>query len=682
MGAITEYKDFEIAVSSDAGAYFAEVVKSPSGECARTRITLPFDPVYAAEKVELAILRSARGMRQTVRMRDTDLLAVGKGIFNALLHEPPEIRSLYIKSRASLQDNVRLRLKLRIDADALSRLPFEFLYDNFEVKDYLGLHFQTSLVRYMRMDRPSTCLAVDGPLRILAMVANPRTDLYPDLNVTGERNRIEKAIAKLHERGEVDFKWVRGETHNDLFEALVQGPWHVFHFIGHGDAGEEVDGEYKSEGSVILTSESGGVQKVSGSDLRRLLGLQSSLRLVILNCCNSSTGSMSVARSLVTAGVPAVLAMQFPISDDAAIELASGFYTALSGGEPVDGAVTAARIKMSVIPTSRTEWGTPILHMRSTDGQIFSRKAVSPGSPPSPAPPALTATRPLLRVVPAVAVPKPEPTLDTQESAATAASPAVSGPFGVSGFAELEEAADEREAALRGTPLDATNMRDLTTEQLVAAAEWGEKARKQQPTNEPLLKRLAAAYFELGSRFRRENANKSFVNISMAVQLNPANSEYVYTRANMFARSEQFEFAERDINKAIELDPARGELHWAKGVIHLLEARKGMSPKQLQNAIDSFNRAITCDHAVAKYYSSRGAAYHRLGNLEKAREDLDKALALDPTDGKTYYNSAHVRQQQQDQAGAIRDLRSAIAFGYALAARELQLLEAATETRH
>jgi Flp pilus assembly protein TadD len=255
-------------------------------------------------------------------------------------------------------------------------------------------------------------------------------------------------------------------------------------------------------------------------------------------------------------------------------------------------------------------------------------------------------------------------------------------PFDDPGFADALADADERDASLRGSPLDVANLRDLTTEQLVAATEWGEKARKQQPNDGPLCKRLAAAYFELASRFRRENTNKSFVNTSMAIQLDPTDPEYVYSRANMFARNEQFELAERDINKAIELEPARGELHWAKGVICLLEARKGMCPKQLQCAIDSFNKAIECDRTVAKYYSSRGAAYHRLGDLDNARADLDKALELDPADGKSYYNSAHVRQQQHDLAGALRDMRSAVTFGYALAARELQQLEAATETRH
>jgi hypothetical protein len=68
--------------------------------------------------------------------------------------------------------------------------------------------------------------------------------------------------------------------------------------------------------------------------------------------------------------VPAVLAMQFEISDDAACEFSEVFYTSLASGNPIESALGAAR---SALLNDRnfTEWATPVLFMRSTDGRLF-----------------------------------------------------------------------------------------------------------------------------------------------------------------------------------------------------------------------------------------------------------------------------------------------------------------------
>jgi hypothetical protein len=64
-----------------------------------------------------------------------------------------------------------------------------------------------------------------------------------------------------------------------------------------------------------------------------------------------------------------VVAMQFEISDDAAITFATEFYSSMVDGFPVDAAVTEAR--KSIREMSSVEWGTPVLYMRSPDGALF-----------------------------------------------------------------------------------------------------------------------------------------------------------------------------------------------------------------------------------------------------------------------------------------------------------------------
>jgi hypothetical protein len=62
--------------------------------------------------------------------------------------------------------------------------------------------------------------------------------------------------------------------------------------------------------------------------------------------------------------------MQFPITDRAAHTFAADFYGAVADGHPVDQAVSLGR--QSLLIEYRAEWATPVLFLRSPDGEIFS----------------------------------------------------------------------------------------------------------------------------------------------------------------------------------------------------------------------------------------------------------------------------------------------------------------------
>jgi hypothetical protein len=97
---------------------------------------------------------------------------------------------------------------------------------------------------------------------------------------------------------------------------------------------------------------------------------------VVLNACLGARGNTtdvfsSTAATLVRRGVPAVIAMQYEISDDAAIEFSRSLYEALGNEMPVDAAVSEARKAISMVGDKTVEWGTPVLHMRSPNGELF-----------------------------------------------------------------------------------------------------------------------------------------------------------------------------------------------------------------------------------------------------------------------------------------------------------------------
>ncbi|MEZ4656525.1 MAG: CHAT domain-containing protein [Caldilineaceae bacterium] len=294
--------------------------------------------------------------------------AIGQRLFDALI--VGGVRDAYSSSLLRARERgMGLRLRLRIEAPEVAVLPWEFLFDAQE-GDHVCLLRETPLTRYVALARDRDVLTVKPPLRILGMVADP-TDL-PRLDVRAEQARIAHALEHRLERGDVELHWVADGTWRALQAALEQGPWHVFHFVGHGNFDP-----LTSEGRLAFCDAAGKLHSMSATQLGRLFSGHATLRLAFLNACEGGrTGDAelfsSVGAVLTRRGIPAVISMQFDISDRAALEFARLFYDALARGNPVDVAVTAARSGLSFADPHSTEWATPMLHMRAPDGRLFA----------------------------------------------------------------------------------------------------------------------------------------------------------------------------------------------------------------------------------------------------------------------------------------------------------------------
>jgi len=143
----------------------------------------------------------------------------------------------------------------------------------------------------------------------------------------------------------------------------------VLHFVGHGDYDTST-----GEGVLALVGSDGRADLVEASRIGDLLSEARSMpRLMVLNSCSSGrSGTQDLfsgtAAALVRSGIAAVVAMQFAISDAAAIAFARGFYTAIAHGRNVDEATRSGRISMLGAPRS-LEWITPTLYVRG-DGRL------------------------------------------------------------------------------------------------------------------------------------------------------------------------------------------------------------------------------------------------------------------------------------------------------------------------
>lgn len=383
--------DFEVRICELAGRELkVEVIGSPAGEGAAVA-TFPFDSLALENRLQslqLALLSGASRRRRLVPEHERAVQEFGQELFETVFSG--EVRSLLERSRqqAMLQDD-DLRIQLRFESPELASLPWEFLYDP-GTAEYLCLSRTTPVVRYVELSQPQRPLAVSPPLRVLAMVASP-SDL-PQLDVDQERRRIDAALRPLVDAGRLELSWLEGQTWRHLQSALQSGSWHAFHLVGHGGFDEG-----RGEGIVALCGEEGRSHVLGATDLGRLLGDHASLRLAVLNSCEGARSSKldvfsSTAAVLVRRGTPAVIAMQYEITDDAAVELSRSFYAAVAAGMPVDAALGEARKAVALALPGTLEWGTPVLYLRAPDGKIFD---IDPATvPPVPVLPTADVTAP------------------------------------------------------------------------------------------------------------------------------------------------------------------------------------------------------------------------------------------------------------------------------------------------
>lgn len=377
-----EYVSFDLEIGLGSGREYPLLARSQAGE-ARETLRFPFDELILQNRLqalEIALLRSGGKRRQFLSSEEQLVQDFGRALFDAVF--TGEVRSRYdVSLQEAIQRDRGLRLRLRIEAPELAALPWEFMYDA-RSADYLVLSHDTPLVRYLELPRVIEPLTVANPLRILGMIATP-SDL-PALDVERERQRIEKATDVLRAKGLLELTWLGEQGWRGLQRAMRTGSWHVFHFIGHGGFDSSTD-----EGLIALANEAGQKHFLTASQLGRLLANHRPLRLVVLNTCEGARGGKydifsSTAATLVRRGITAVVAMQYEITDRAAVEFARVLYESIADGLPVDRAVTEGRTAVSMAIANTLEWGTPVLYMRAPDGVLFQ---ITEDKPASRAPP-------------------------------------------------------------------------------------------------------------------------------------------------------------------------------------------------------------------------------------------------------------------------------------------------------
>ena len=351
---LRHYDDFELVIQTSGETYIVQLLNSPAGQASGE-----FIPPFT--QVELSNFYSRIGqMRRSTRRIDAPDLEAAKKFGHQLFHAvfTGELLGQLRTSMDRCHEHGRgLRIRLRLKGvPALAELPWEFLYD-IEQDHFLATSTLTPMVRYLDLPQTVPTLRVRPPLRVLVVLAGPRN--LPNLDAEGEWERLKTSLAPLEANGAIQLERLPTATLDCLRRRARGEPFHILHFIGHGGFDQTA-----GDGVLHFEDPKGMSDPVPGQLLGNILRDHDCLRLAVLNACEGARQSnqdpfSGVAQSLCQQRLPAVVAMQFEISDDAAKTFAEEFYGALADGLPVDAAVSESR-KALFSGRFGQEWATPV----------------------------------------------------------------------------------------------------------------------------------------------------------------------------------------------------------------------------------------------------------------------------------------------------------------------------------
>jgi hypothetical protein len=329
-----------------------------------------FFTLDAQETLEKDFAECVRARRRAISGAERRAREIGAALFDSVFHG--EIRSLLDRHLGHLErqrsDGLRIRMKIDLTESfrtSIHSLPWELIYRT-DTGEFLGLSRRTPLVRYLDVPRAVPPIELPEVLRVLSLSPAPRRQ--PELDLRSEQrnlHELQRSVPGLR---------VESPTSADLEtlrRALVEGEVHVLHLMGHADFDPDT-----GRGFVALAAADGREEVLGAEGLVAAVGDCTSLRLVVLNACNTGRAAaghdqhpfLGLAPALMRAGLPAVLAMQLPISDAGAIAFSEAFYRRLLAGDPLDAAVTEGRHAIAARGPRPLEWSVPVLFLRAAEG--------------------------------------------------------------------------------------------------------------------------------------------------------------------------------------------------------------------------------------------------------------------------------------------------------------------------
>ncbi|MEM0980989.1 MAG: CHAT domain-containing protein, partial [Cyanobacteria bacterium P01_H01_bin.58] len=292
----------------------------------------------------LGVLRGNPDAQQTA----SGLHQLGAQLYDALF-ATGALQESWLRAQGIAQNrNEILRFRLGLKESRLQRLPWEVMQQGGHP---LTTRSDLTFARYVANFMVSQALETEGllhtepTLRVLMAIASPQDQEH--LKIYQEAKHLQELLAA--ENGTthpIQIEVLEQPDRSELAHALEQGNFHIFHYSGHSDFGE-------NGGDLSLVNRQTGLtERLSGDDLAGLL-VNNRVALTVFNSCRSGHTAeddaamdwrqQNLVQALVNRGVPGVIAMAERIPDDVAIAFTQLLYKNLRQGYPIDLSLSRTR---------------------------------------------------------------------------------------------------------------------------------------------------------------------------------------------------------------------------------------------------------------------------------------------------------------------------------------------------
>jgi hypothetical protein len=336
-------------------------------------------PMEISERIDKALTRTVTVIGQQLY----DVLFCSKqlreGMENALRGLPAE-------------DLLRVELELGGAASKLLAWPWEYICTTSEMDretpvEFLALRTQLVLTRWLSFEvSPSWTFTTADPEVLLVVAAPGRGDLGPvradtlvqEMHSLDNEKRIK--LLQLIEPQPLQLQegYAPTASFNDFEKRVRTEQPDIIHFIGHGRLNS-------GKGQLAFVGKDGAPEWIDDARFAQAASNSKDLKLVFLQACESALPDphspfSGVARELAIRKIPAIVAMQAKIENEAANTFACAFYRALADGDPVDWAVRKGRDAIHDILERRRAlaFGVPVLYLRSYKRLIGDKQAPLP----------------------------------------------------------------------------------------------------------------------------------------------------------------------------------------------------------------------------------------------------------------------------------------------------------------
>jgi len=325
-----------------------------------------------------------------------ELEVLGRNLYEALFNGDMEkfFEQCLVEAR-NAKERLVVLLSFEEEAADLADLPWEYLYNTHADTPYfLSTHVELVLSHYVSLGKGPQKLGPEkSPLRILIVFSNAEDKDFPPVGA----EQVVQVIKEEAGRYPIQIDILDKPTIDNFLEKLDgtkpdETKPHVVHFIGYG----RFNKDKKETEIALLDVDEKSARWVKDDEFAAyFVQMQWFPRLVLLHLCESATtmnretftASFAwLAPQLMRIGVPAVVAMQYPLPNKAAVAFSRFFYRELAKGNSIDAAVQEGRWRITTnVPNAYDNrvFGTPVLYARNYGGIILPVEG-TPSTQPQP----------------------------------------------------------------------------------------------------------------------------------------------------------------------------------------------------------------------------------------------------------------------------------------------------------